>query len=163
MAMARRRRTAGLWAFAGMAAAHALLIAWLATQASVLKFRAAAVPDLAAVRISLLSLPSAAAHARPVLQPTPAPEPLPAPEVAASGPATIDEGPGDAGTSNLARPVFLDWPHPTPPGVDWGGGKSEAQPQKLAASGPWAGCQKVHDKDQDDWRPGQVKPPCLSR
>jgi hypothetical protein len=161
--MARRRRTAGLWAFAGMAAAHGLLFAWLATQHSVLKFRALTVPDVSAVRISLQPLPSAATHARPAPRPPQVAEAEPAPAPAPPGPATIDQGAGESGNFNLARPVFLDWPHPVPPGVDWGGGKAQAAPQKLALAGPWSGCRRGQDRKDEDWDPSRVKPPCLGR
>ena len=160
--MARRRRTAGLGAFVAMAAAHGMLIAWLATQASILKFRADTIADRSAVLISLQRLPSAAVHARSELRPPPVPTPEPAPARATSGPATIDQGAGAANDANLAQPVFLDWPHPLPSGVNWGRGPA-AQTRLSLAEG-WAECGKTHNKDEDAWvRPGKVRPPCLDR
>ena len=145
-----------------VAAAHALLIAWLAAQVEVLRFRAHPFADHGAVLIELRPLPSAGAHARPVVRPPPTVEPLPEPESEPSGPATIDEGAGSSGVSNLARPVFLDWPHPVPPGVDWGP-RADA-PRELALAGAWAGCRRAHDRDEDAWTPAsRVKPPCLKR
>ena len=155
--MARRRRPVMLWALAVVAGVHGLVIAWLAVQVSILKFRADPVVDRSAVLIELRAAPSAATHPRPVVRP-PVTLAEPIPEPAPSGPETIDQGPGLSDHSNLAQPVFTDWPHPVPSGVDWG-----AAP-KLAMSGGWASCQHQKDKDEDAWAPArQVKAPCLKR
>lgn len=148
-------------ALAAVAGGHLLVVAWLATQASVLKFRAAFVPDRAAVLVELRRPLTAATHPRP--QPKPpvvVPELRLPPEPAPSGPATIDQGAGASDRSNLAQPVFLDWPHPTPAGVDWG----PAAPARLAALHGWADCQHRQDKDAGAWGPAQKpKAPCLDR
>ena len=160
--MARRPRTAGLWAFAAMAAAHGLLVLWLTTQASILKFRAESVLDRSAVVISLRSLPMAAAHAPPVVQPPPVAHPGPAPEFAPSGPETIDQREGASDDANLAQPVFLDWPHPLPTDVDWG--RPAPPPQTLALTQGWADCRKKNEKADQAWAPAHdVKAPCLTR
>jgi hypothetical protein len=140
-----------------MAAAHGLAVVWLASQASILKFRADPVADRSAVLVELTSLPSAASHPRAVAVPH-VETPLPAQAPTPSGPATIDQGTGLEDDSNLARPVFLDWPHPVPPGVNWG-----RAPDRVALSGGWSYCRHDPDKDQQAWAPpDQVKPPCLA-
>ncbi len=155
--MARRRRSVMLWALVVVAGVHGLVIVWLAAQVSILKFRALAVADRSVMVVELRALPSAAAHPRPVVRPPVVVPDLPA-EPAPSGPQTIDQGPASSDRSNLAQPVFLDWPHPVPTGVDWG-----AAP-KLALSGVWTGCEHERDKDADAWAPAkQVKAPCLRR
>ena len=145
------------WALAVAAGVHGLVLAWLAAQVSILKFRADPVADRSVLLVELRPALSAATHPRPVVRP-----PVVVPELMAepapSGPQTIDQGPGSSDRSNLAQPVFTDWPHPTPAGVDWG-----AAP-KLALSGAWADCQRERDKDEDAWGPGRhVKAPCLKR
>jgi len=149
-------------ALAVVAGAHVLVMAWLATQASILKFRAAFVPDRAAVLVELRRPPSAATHPRPPIKPPVAlPQPQLLPEPLPSGPATIDQGPGTSDRSNLAQPVFLDWPHPTPPGVDWG--RAAPTPQ-LAALGGWSDCRHKDDRQEDAWASARkVKAPCLQR
>ena len=162
--MARKRRSVMLWALAAVAGAHGLMIFWLAAQASLLKFRADPVADRSAVLISLQPLPSAAVHPHAAVHALPSAEPTPAPSPAPSGPQTIDEGQGTQNLSNLAKPVFLDWPHPTPSGVDWG--RSPPAGPALVLSEGWAGCRHAQDKDRDEtaWTPaGQVKAPCLRR
>ncbi len=157
--MAHRRRSVMLWALAAAAGVHGLAVLWLAAQLSILKFRADPVADRNVLVVELRPAPSAAMHPKPVVRPPViVPDPIPDPEPAPSGPQTIDQGPGSSDRSNLARPVFLDWPHPVPAGVDWG-----ALP-KLALSGAWADCQRRRDKDEDAWAPAkQVRAPCLRR
>ena len=159
---ARRRRSVMLWALAAMAGAHGLVILWLAAQVTVLKFRAQRVADLSSMVVTLQPLAAAATHARPVVRSPHAPEPLPAPEPAQSGPATIDSGPGLGEPANLAKPVYLDWPHPTPAGVNWGRPPEPSAGPRLALAGGWADCQHRKEKDEDAWvPPGRVKPRCL--
>lgn len=162
MAAHGRRRSVRLWALAAVAGAHGLAVVWLAAQISVLKFRAQTVPDRSSMVISLQRLPGAAVRARPPVRPPPFT--LPAPPAASSGPMTIDQGEGTGETSNLARPVFLQWPHPVAAGVDWGPDPQAAAASKLALAGGWAGCRGRADKDEDAWSPtGKVKAPCLRR
>ncbi len=160
---ARGRRSVMLWALVAMAGAHGLAILWLAAQVSVLRFRAQRVPDLSSMVVTLQPLAAAAAHSRPVVRSPRAPEPLPTPEPAPSGPTTVDSGPGLGEPANLAKPVFLDWPHPVPAGVNWGREHEAAAAPRLAFAGGWADC-KPKDKDEDAWTPpARVKPPCLRR
>lgn len=162
MAAHGRRRSVMLWAFVAVAVAHGLAVLWLAAQASILKFRAEAAADRGAIVVLLQPLPGAVA--RPRLPITPPPFFIPAPQPALPGPASIDAGKGSGAVANLAKPVFLDWPHPVPTGVDWGPGAETGKASKLALSGGWSSCRHASDKDQDAWSPdGQVKPPCLRR
>ena len=159
---ARGRRSVRLWALAAVAGAHGLAIVWLAAQASVLRFRAQPVPDRSSMVISLQRLPGAAARPRPPASPPPFT--LPAPQAASSGPTTIGEGEETGEMSNLAKPVFLQWPHPVAAGVDWGPDPQAAAASKLTLTGGWADCRGRGDKDEDAWAPaGKVKPPCLRR
>ena len=160
---ARRRRSVMPWALAAMAGAHGLVLLWLAAQGKVLKFRAQRVADLSSMVVTLQPLAAAAIHSRPAIRSPRTPEPLPAPEPGPSGPATVDSGPGLGEPANLAKPVFLDWPHPVPPGVNWGRAHETAAASRLALAGGWADCQHK-DKERDAWTaPGRVKPPCLDR
>ena len=162
---ARRRRSVVPWALAAMAGAHGLVILWLAAQVTVLKFRAQRVADLSSMVVTLQPLAAATIHSRPAIRSPRTPEPLPAPEPAPSGPATVDSGPGLGEPANLAKPVYLDWPHPTPAGVNWGRPPEPSAGPRLALAGGWADCQrKDKDKDENAWAsPGRVKPPCLNR
>ena len=160
---ARRRRSVMLWTLAVVAGVHGLMALWLTAQVSVLKFRAQRVADLSSMVVTLQPLAAAATHSRPAIRSPRTPEPLPAPEPAPSGPATVDSGPGLGEPANLAKPVFLDWPHPVPAGVNWGHPPGPSAAPRLALAGGWADCQRRKDKGEEAWTPGRVKPPCLNR
>lgn len=129
--MAARRRWGTIVALAAAAAAHGLIVAWLAVLSPGLSFRAAPDPDRGVVLLSLQPLgeATAAKTLRPA-PPAPAPRPkprAPSPPVAAAGGA-----PG-AELANLARPVFRVWPRPLPSGVNWGAAEPADCPAALRA------------------------------
>ncbi len=160
---ARTRRSVMLWALAAVGGAHGLMLLWLAAQVTVLTFRAQPVADPSSMVITLQPLPGRVARPRRLI-PSPPPEPAPQLQPAPSGPATVGERAGPGAPANLAKPVFLDWPHPTPAGVNWGRAPDAAAASRLALSGGWADCRRRRDKDEDAWAtPGRVKPPCLAR
>jgi hypothetical protein len=159
--MARRSRCRMPAALAAVTAAHALAVLWLALFQPTLRFRAG--PDLErrALIVSLAQLPTAVPAPGPVrppvaglpilpILPVAAPEPAPAPD-----PAPIADADGEV-LPSLARPVFRIWPHPLPPGVDWG-------------SAPGLGCADRQDQEQtapvarEHAREPQVREPrCLT-
>jgi hypothetical protein len=121
--MARRSRRRMLVALAAVAAAHGAVLAWLGLFQPTLRFRPGPDPDREAVFVTLAPFPAAAPA--PPLPPTARPKAVDEPVLpvvdAAPVPARIAEAEPEDPT-NLARPVFRVWPHPLPPGVDWGGG-----------------------------------------
>ncbi len=130
-----------------------------------LSFRARPVADLSSITVTLQPLPGRTSRPRPAERSPARPEPAPPGSPAPSGPTTIegDAGPGEL--ANLAKPVFLDWPHPTPAGAAWGRESEAASAPRLALSGGWTQCRRK-DKAEDEaaWSPsGRVKAPCLDR